>query len=75
MKMWLARDGDDAAWYRVSTDKPKLHGLFWDGASNSHWFVTALWHQAGGLRLEPGEGPVSVDVHVVVKRIKKATPR
>ena len=68
MKMWLARDGDKAAWYRVSTSKPELRGLFW-----GHWFVPTLWHRAGGLRLKPGEGPVRVDVHVVVKRIEKAT--
>ena len=72
MKMWLARDGDKAAWYRVSTSKPELRGLFWDG-KHSHWFVPTLWHRAGGLRLKPGEGPVRVDVRVVVKRIEKAT--
>ena len=71
MKMWLARDMDRSTWYRVSTNKLKLVGQLWE-STRSHGFMPTLWHRAGGLRLKPGEGPVRVDVRVVVK-IEKAT--
>lgn len=82
MKMWLARDRVDecayypCAYYSLSRQKPELEGEAWYGeepqwrADDSHSFIPALWHRAGGLRLKPGEGPVRVDVQVVVKRIK-----
>lgn len=75
MKAWLAREVKGQAerndFYCLAFGKRPSRDRYgcWPGKGVTA-FCPRLWVRAGGMKLEPGEGPVHVEVSVVCKMVK-----
>ena len=63
---WVARDkANKGYWYLLSFVKPYKRDDpdYWQKGGNCSLVIYArVWHRSGGLRLQPGDGPVRIRI-------------